>query len=127
MDLTDLPKYDSKFKPDFMAPGPRVILDQGHVKVDEDDDAPNEDEDLDQSPAEPVSVQYYRSDKILGKLYRAIDEESFLASIQVDARTSSAARKGKSILSKLWLHVERQSRSIDWKSHCSWARGIKEW
>ena len=109
-----------------MAPGPRVILDQGEAKIDKDDETQDDDEDLDESPAEPGSVQYYRSDKILGKLYRAIDEESFLESIQGDTRTSGAAHKDQSILGKLWLHVQKESRDLDWKSHCQWAREVKE-
>ena len=126
--MTDLPKY-SKFRPDFMAPGPRVILDQGQAKFDGDDetvDLENDEEYPDDSPTEPGLLQYYKSDRILGKLYRAIDEESFLASIQGGPRTGSASRKEQSVLDKLWLHVKRESRGVDWIQHSSWAREIKE-
>ena len=127
--MTDLPKYRTSFRPDFMAPGPRVILDQGQAKFDRDDetvDLENDEEDPDESPTEPGLLQYYKSDRILGKLYRAIDEESFLASTQGGPRTSSASRKEQSELDKLWFHVKKESRGVDWIQYRSWARELKE-
>ncbi|PYH92297.1 rna-dependent rna polymerase [Aspergillus ellipticus CBS 707.79] len=68
--LNEIPRSNN-FRPDFLAPGPQayihnkseILLDQYIVQsaYDEDDDV------------EPIR-KYYRSEKILGKLYRAIDE-----------------------------------------------------
>ncbi|KAI1812706.1 RdRP-domain-containing protein [Poronia punctata] len=72
VELRQMPK-PLKARPDFLAPAPPAnIIDKTQVDF-EPPTAPSagEDEDDDQGP----NHLFYRSDKILGKLYRAIDEK----------------------------------------------------
>ncbi|KAK3314501.1 RNA dependent RNA polymerase-domain-containing protein [Apodospora peruviana] len=73
--LNQLPK-GGRWRPDFLAPGPQAFIhnksviemDQ-HVERDEGDD--EDDEDDEDGPRH----RYYASERLLGKLYRAIDEQ----------------------------------------------------
>jgi hypothetical protein len=80
------PKFDTSWKPDFMAPGPKVEITKAH----------NVSELLDleyRQKVEPLDAfqaldqtdrpkKYYQSEKVLGKLYRLIDERKFYQNIQ---------------------------------------------
>jgi hypothetical protein len=77
VDMAQLPKYD-RIRPDFMAPTPRVqLMDSGEVEVEELDDF--EDETFEGIDEERRPLRYYKSNKVLGHLYRNIDEKQFLA------------------------------------------------
>ncbi|KAK0614847.1 RNA dependent RNA polymerase-domain-containing protein [Bombardia bombarda] len=73
VELNELPII-KKWRPDFLAPGPSVHIhnrieiemDQNTLEVDGDD------EDNENTPR----YKYYRSEKLLGVLYRAVDEEN---------------------------------------------------
>jgi hypothetical protein len=76
----DLAPKAQSAKPDFMAPSPRVIIESGGLTSLEDA-VRNEEED----ESDPMgdlddirAIRYYRSEKALGHLYRAIDEHMFL-------------------------------------------------
>ncbi|KAK5651977.1 hypothetical protein OQA88_11520 [Cercophora sp. LCS_1] len=71
VEMTDLPKTDPA-RPDFLAPGPWVkIRDRADLEMD-NFIAQDEDEDED---AEGPRHKYYESKKLLGKLYRAVEED----------------------------------------------------
>ncbi|KAK3617197.1 hypothetical protein LTR56_025453 [Elasticomyces elasticus] len=70
------------FRPDFMAPSPRVVVsEKGFLELEDDDD----DED---NPAfegldtDRRTMRYYKSEKALGELFRAIDERQFITTMQ---------------------------------------------
>ncbi|KAK0651077.1 RNA dependent RNA polymerase-domain-containing protein [Cercophora newfieldiana] len=70
VELIKLPKAD-KARPDFMAPGPWVkIQDRSELEMDK---LVAQDED-DDDDAEGPRYKYYASEKILGKLFRTVDE-----------------------------------------------------
>src|ERR1700712_3785774 len=79
VDLTKMPR-SNPFRPDFMATGPHAVIQKNKplafvarsdVRDDDDDEGP--------------SYKFYESEKILGKLFRAIDERQILFSVQNDA------------------------------------------
>lgn len=73
VELKELPRA-AKYRPDFFAPGPEAhIVDKSEIELDEYvlESAPDEDEEAFENPRH----QYYRSEKILGKLYRAVNEQ----------------------------------------------------
>ena len=128
--MRDLPKH-SPSRPDFMATGPRVVIEEGRPKLDvlRESEQLYEDEDdtVDASPMDMGTQRYYRSDKILGKLYRAINEESFFANLQKDMGPSiNASRLQRSPIPRLWARVKKETADIEWKHHEGWAYGIKE-
>lgn len=79
VEMKQCPRHD-RIRPDFMAPSPRVFIEeQGPVQFEETN---NTDEALEDLDAEVTPVRYYRSQEALGHLYRAINEEQFLQSMQ---------------------------------------------
>lgn len=80
VNMKECPRYE-KYRPDFMAMSPRIVVsDQGHLELEEEDD--ENDTAFDGLDAERRPYRYYKSTKVLGQLYRSIDEGRFLAKMQ---------------------------------------------
>lgn len=108
VNMKECPRYN-RCRPDFMAPSPRVIVSEtGFLDLEEEDNEADEAfEDLD---AERRAFRYYKSDKVLGELYRAIDEHRFLATMQQEQRAQLAASNITSNLLKTLLkYMTRQA------------------
>ncbi|KAL8810430.1 MAG: hypothetical protein Q9200_002580 [Gallowayella weberi] len=122
VDLTQIPR-SSNIRPDFQAPGPRVLIEEAiTVEELEDHDA---DEDDNEVVEETQPTRYYRSEKVLGQLYRAIDEHDFFEEIQ---RHSRSARKPQSfsLAEEVWKFVREKTALIQYKHYLPFARDIKE-
>ena len=122
-----MPK-DNRYRPDFMAPGPRIELVEGKVDFNSANLSNQENEDEDESlVASRSSFRHYRSKKILGKLYRAIDEQDFFAALQNDSQRLINASSGeKTLMQRLWAYAQHQTVSIQWLHHRQWALEVKE-
>ncbi|KAK0668752.1 putative RNA-dependent RNA polymerase 1 [Cercophora samala] len=75
VNLRDLPRLPRQGRPHFLAAGSQVIIhDKADIEVlnEQDDGDDDDDDDADQ---DGPRYKYYRSDKILGQLYDAVDEE----------------------------------------------------
>ncbi len=123
------PKYDL-YRPDFMAPSPRVTVEKGTWALEEKSSRSLTEEDEDPVSAldpDAKSYRYYESEKVLGKLYRAIDEKNFLAELQRRARKLEASDSfDQTLIQRLWAYVRSQTRLIQWDHYREWAREIKE-
>ncbi|RYP29813.1 hypothetical protein DL767_006554 [Monosporascus sp. MG133] len=113
----------TRYRPDFMAPAPPAELkDRNEIFF----DAPiiaavNDDEDDNMGP----QYHFYRSDKILGKLYRAIDEQRIW---KEDIRRPNN-RFEASLWDELLFYVNEECEElggIDWESALEEARGIRQ-
>lgn len=109
-----------------MASSPRVIIEAGGFASFEDA-VQNEEED----ETDPIAdlddlrpTRYYRSDKALGHLYRAIDEQEFLASLQEANKPESD--QDCTVLSTLWAYIQHNTEGIQWKHHLDLARQIRD-
>jgi hypothetical protein len=113
-------------KPDFMAPSPRVVIEAGGLASFEDAVQNEEEEEADpMGELDNVrSVRYYRSDKALGHLYRAIDEQKFLKDLQSASRLSPD--QDDTVLLTLWTYVQQHTEIIQWKHHIDLARQIRD-
>ncbi|KAL8967052.1 MAG: hypothetical protein Q9183_003093 [Haloplaca sp. 2 TL-2023] len=127
VDLSKIPK-SSNVRPDFQAPGPRVLIEntitmQPHsgLTVDDEDDE-DDDEALDSVPA----TKYYESFKVLGQLYRAIDEHKFFEEIQRWSRASSQLQHTSSLADKVWEYVHSKTALIQYDHYLRFARDVKE-
>lgn len=84
VNMNECPKYN-RFRPDFMAPSPRLVnADQRSLELEEEDE--EDDKAFDGINAEHRSYGYYESPKVLGQLYRATDERQFLSSMKEQHR-----------------------------------------
>ncbi|KAI9782141.1 MAG: hypothetical protein M1835_004106, partial [Candelina submexicana] len=128
VNISRLPKYPP-FRPDFLATGPRADIVSGVTLEDlwaEQEATLSDPEDEDQAGQGP-KFKYYESRKILGKLYRAIDEREFLKSLQRQAANASEDTRGaQGVLQGVWQHVLKETALIQWRHHVEWARDVRE-
>lgn len=111
VDMNECPKYE-RCRPDFMAPSPRVVVsERGYVAYEDEDN--EEDEAFEGLDVERRSFRYYESQRVLGQLYRAIDERKILAQMQQDhrARTNEPIDLGTptGMLDTLLAYMKRQA------------------
>ncbi|OCT51734.1 RNA-directed RNA polymerase [Cladophialophora carrionii] len=125
VDLTKLPR-SNHFRPDFMAPGPHVVIEKAKplnfaAPPESRDDDDDDDEDR---PA----YRYYESDKVLGKLFRAIDEYKILSTVQSAARAERLhfAQQPQSVLKAVWGNVYQRCQFVKWREHVPRAVGIRD-
>ncbi|GKZ75896.1 hypothetical protein AnigIFM56816_003354 [Aspergillus niger] len=113
--MSEIPK-GNPFRPDFMAPGPVArIHNKSDIELEEYviQAAYDEDDDL-----EPFH-KYYRSEKILGKLYRGVDERQIW---QEDIQSKVPPNEDEFWNEFLWSTLER----CDKIGNLSWERWLDE-
>lgn len=128
MNFKDLPRYP-KFRPDFQAPGPRVLIEKDiNFEEENESSTPDEDKDLDEVASYgPQKLRYYESRKVLGKLYREIDEFETLKAIQEHSRPTSIDRNAtRSLTDAVWNYVNQKTALILWEHHKDFARDVKD-
>ncbi|KAL8783757.1 MAG: hypothetical protein Q9195_009284 [Heterodermia aff. obscurata] len=123
VDLKAIPK-GAKVKPDFQAPGPRVLM-ENLITLDnlEDHVDMEEIEELDEYTA--PTPKYYRSEKVLGKLYRAIDEHQLLKEIQRSDHTQDPSKSQESQFNAVWKFIQDKTALIQYAHYIDFARNIK--
>ncbi|KAI8949918.1 RNA dependent RNA polymerase-domain-containing protein [Xylaria longipes] len=113
----------TKYRPDFLAPAPPTnIVDKTEIQF-EPPTAPSgeEDEDDDTGPRH----RFYKSTKILGKLYRAIDEKK----IWKDDIHLVVNRHGPSLWDELFVHIRHECDNlcdVDWERALNEAHNIRQ-
>jgi hypothetical protein len=120
--MSRMPKT-GPWRPDFEAPGPHVNIEKKdgisfEVTIDRELDDGDDDDDF-------TNYRYYESDKVLGKLYRAIDEREIFTQIQQRA-TNHNITNMSTVIHKVWQHVQRKCRLIQWEHKLEWARDIRD-
>lgn len=122
--MSKLPRF-SNTRPDFQAPGPRVLIKE-NVNLQEDEpDESDENEEVEEISL--PRIKYYESRKVLGKLYRAIDEHQVFERIQQYSRAPQGSLTAKqSCLDLVWEYVQKATALIQWEHLLNWAWGIKE-
>lgn len=108
VNMRECPKHN-RCRPNFMAPSPRVVVSEtGYLELEDEENEDDEAfEDLD---AERRAFRYYQSNKVLGELYRAIDERRFLTRMQQEQRSHmSSANITSNLLKTLLAYMRRQA------------------
>ena len=122
--MSKFPRY-SPWRPDFEAPGPYVeIVPKKSVLYDTAVSGNSSDNDDDEDGG-PAPYRYYESDKILGKLYRAIDERKIFQEIQTRVRMDGGL-DSSTLMSAVWDNVKERCRLIQWEHKTEWARHIRD-
>ena len=87
----------------------------------------DEDDELNEITKGPPTIRYYASEKVLGKLYREIDEHNFFKEIQKQSRMpSTIPGQTHSLADAVWNYVRDQTALIQWEHYKPWARDVKE-
>jgi hypothetical protein len=124
-----MPRHN-RFRPDFLAPGP-------HVAVQKDkplsfDTPPEQNDGYDDDDDDFSPYRFYESGKILGKLYRSIDEREVFSGIQQQGlpqyvnEVNRARHSVSSVLRGVWTYVQHRCQAIQWEHHLDRARGIRD-
>jgi hypothetical protein len=122
----------SHYRPDFLAPGPHVAVQKDKplsfdAPPEHNDGYDDDDDDDDSSP-----YRFYPSDKILGKLYRSIDEREVFSGIQQPGlsqyvnEVNRVRHSVSSVLKGVWTYVQHRCQAIQWEHHLDRARGIRD-
>ncbi|KAI4233718.1 MAG: hypothetical protein LQ349_004230 [Xanthoria aureola] len=121
VDLTKIPR-SSNVKPDFQAPGPRVLIEKSiAIEADDEQDGDEDDDVVEEAPA----TRYYESTKVLGQLYRAIDEHAFFEQIQRQSRSMRTSHRS-SLAEQLWQYVRRETALMQYEHYLPFARDTRD-
>jgi len=123
VELSELPR-NSKWRPDFLVPGPSItIFDKSAISMDEHN-VPQGDED-DEGNEEGPRFRYYASDKILGQLYRAVDEQNIWAQ---DIKMTAPMARAPPFWGQVLAVLEERASTlgpVEWRNRISEARIIQ--
>lgn len=71
-----------------------------------------------------TAYRYYESQKILGKLYRAIDEREVFEHVKHRSLYPDISSQS-TVINAVWEHVQRKCAVFQWEHHREWARYIR--
>lgn len=122
----DVRRYTGKHrsKPHFMAPTPRMVISElGEISLDEDFQE-IEDDALDGLDVDRRPTRYYRSIKVLGQLFDAVDEQKFLANLR-----HVPDSQGSGMMEALLSYILRWALNygVQYEHHLALAQNIREW
>lgn len=69
--------------------------------------------------------RYYESDKVLGKLYRAIDERKIFQEMQARSRKDGDL-DGSTLMYAVWEYVQKRCQLIQWGHKVEGARSLRD-
>ncbi|KXT13980.1 hypothetical protein AC579_8857 [Pseudocercospora musae] len=120
-----IPRNDkSRFRPDFMAPTPRVVVSgEGLVDLEEEEEA--DDDAFEGLDSERRPYRYYESKKTLGHLYRDIDETQFLRTMQQEYRAIAPRFKRQGTMTRLLAYLKQNAVNVFWTQHTALASDIR--
>ncbi|KAI9369211.1 RNA dependent RNA polymerase-domain-containing protein [Aspergillus egyptiacus] len=119
--LEEMPSM-SRYRPDFLAPGPQAYLhDKQEIKLEPYYIRPNPNDDEDSGPVH----RYYRSEKILGKLYRAIDEHKIWNEEIRSVTAPNPTAFWKKLIDSLTARCISLGAPVTWQHHIETARQIR--
>jgi hypothetical protein len=117
VNLKEIPRSPS-IRPDFMAPGANTKIEKG-ISI-------QALASQDQDETDPRGYRYYESEKVLGALYRSIDEEAFFEALEDDASSVFSKESDFSVLDQVWHYVEMATHCVHWRTYLSAAAEIRD-
>jgi hypothetical protein len=127
-DIGSISRGADHIRPDFMAPGSNLVINElGAAELQElEDDDIDDPDGVSVLDADKARTRYYRSDKILGVLYRDIDEKKFFNRMKNDFEAFRHTWGGESLVQKLKRYVDRESHGVQWDHHWDFAEQLRE-
>ncbi|KAL8860175.1 MAG: hypothetical protein Q9178_003439 [Gyalolechia marmorata] len=115
-----------RFRPDFMAPGRKVKVEKYGISF-EGEQIDLVEPDDPRRVGEPRPHRYYESKKILGILYRSIDERAFFKDLHERSPIlKDDARPSKGVLVSLWEYLQAETTELEWEHYVDYAWGMRE-
>ena len=96
------------------------------IRIEDVDEVENSQEIEELDEYTPAPIRYYPSQKILGKLYRAIDEHKLFREISQPRHTDDLSNPKRSQLDAVWQYVQGKTALIQYQHYIDFARDIKE-
>jgi hypothetical protein len=125
INIQEIPKYDHT-KPDFMAPGPRVWIENGKAIVAEREYPDDENDVVAALDEETRKPRYYESHKTLGVLFRDIDERRFLDEMEIFSRQHANDCGAENMMRRLLAYVKKEAMIVQWDHYRPLARELRE-
>jgi hypothetical protein len=117
VDLNEIPRSPS-IRPDFMAPGASTKIEK-RISM-----RPLTSQERDET--DPRGYRYYESERVLGTLYRSVDEDAFFEALEDDASSVFSRGSNCSVLEQVWRYVETAAPSVPWRSYLKAAAEIRD-
>ncbi|KAL8751235.1 MAG: hypothetical protein Q9199_006559 [Rusavskia elegans] len=115
---------NTKFRPDFMAPGRKVKV-EGHGIIFEREQIDLIDND--DARKEGTRKRYYESKKVLGTLYRSIDERAFFKELhERSAILKDDDQTSQGVLADLWEYIQAETVGLVWELHIAYAEAMRD-
>ncbi|KIW00874.1 uncharacterized protein PV09_07630 [Verruconis gallopava] len=133
--MKSMPRIDKTWRPDFMAPSPKVKIEKAQdplaIAFDDAKDPNNQYGGERAALEDPVAAldpnerktRYYKSTRILGKLYRMVDEQGFYKELQSQ---TAGKHRGESVLLAVLKYAKRATVGIAYEQHLQAAREVRE-
>ncbi|KAF2130133.1 RdRP-domain-containing protein [Dothidotthia symphoricarpi CBS 119687] len=128
-DMSQIPHGTDHIRPDFMAPGPGLVINElGATELEElEEDDIDEPDSIGVMDPDRASTRYYRSDKVLGQLYRNIDERTFFNKMKGEFEAKQSFNGGESLVEKVDRYIDRETRGFQWDHHRTFAEDLREY
>lgn len=127
--MKEMPRH-SPFRPHFMAPGPQVEIMEDKSILFGESISPNK--NTSDGDEDSTGYKYYRSTKILGKLFDAIDEQDIFRRVQQTSsqnglqKTARDWDRNRCLLEGVWDYLRDAFPNVQWEIHLEQAIGIKD-
>ncbi|KAL8671050.1 MAG: hypothetical protein Q9168_004443 [Polycauliona sp. 1 TL-2023] len=116
---------NTQFKPDFMAPGRKVKIEH-HGIIFEREQLDLIDNDDPRKAGEGKRQRYYESNKVLGALFRKIDERAFFKELhERSAILKDDNVPSQGVLADVWEYVQIEAVDLVWEQHIEYARALR--
>ncbi|KAL8932069.1 MAG: hypothetical protein Q9216_006976, partial [Gyalolechia sp. 2 TL-2023] len=116
----------TQYRPDFMAPGRRVKVEK-HGIIFEATAIDMLENDNPRRVGQPRRKRYYESNKILGILYRSIDERAFFQDLhERSAVIKDDNKPSAGVLADLWEYIKDETVGLEWYRYVGAALGMRE-
>ncbi|GME35173.1 RNA-dependent RNA polymerase eukaryotic-type [Neofusicoccum parvum] len=124
VDMSQCPRHDM-IRPDFMAPGPHANVQRRGVDLTEAEHDDDDDDAIEALNPDFKSFRYYESNHVLGRLYRAIDEQKIFQDMHQNARNDHFP-PGMDVMNQVWAYVLKETAGFQWEVYKPLAREIRE-
>lgn len=126
--MAEIARGSDHLRPDWMASGPNLIINSmGAAELEElEEDDVDEPDNVRMLNPDKQRIRYYRSDKVLGKLYRNINEAHFFRRMKAKFQSLQPTSEALGVMHRLESYIDRETQGFLWEHHREFAEGLRE-